>query len=173
MARQWMRDTAWAFAVVVAAVAVLGGCSGNEAPSSNASKAASAAESLASQASSAVASLASEASGTLASATAEAHRRLEEIKGGVDAKGDVKLGGSTGTDADGRKTVPVTVTNSTSQSRTYAVQVDFRDAGGNLLDTVVVTVDNVAAGASKDATARSNRKLTGDVTTSVARAVRY
>jgi hypothetical protein len=67
----------------------------------------------------------------------------------------------------------VTVTNSASSQKSYAVQVNFRDKSGNLLDTVVVTVSDVAAGASKDATARSNRTLSGDVTADVARAVRH
>ncbi|MEU6216252.1 hypothetical protein ABZ845_01820 [Streptomyces sp. NPDC047022] len=156
-----MRDVG----AVVVVTCVLSGCSnGGGGASSGASKAASAAASAA-------ASLASQASSALASATAAAGHKLDEIKGGTDAKGDVKLG-TTATDADGRKAVEVTVTNPTSKSRTYAVQVNFR-AGGNLLDTVVVTVSGVAAGASKNGTALSNRKLTGDVKADVARAVRY
>ncbi len=161
MARHGMRDTAWGFALVTATAAVLSGCSEGGTPSGNASEAAS-------KAASAAASLASEAGAALASATAEAGRKLDEIKGGVNAKGDAKLG-TVSTDADGRKAVPVTVTNSTSKSRSYAVQVDFRDSGGNL----VVTVDDVAAGASKNATALSHRKLSGDVAADVARTVRY
>lgn len=161
MARHGMRDTARGFGAVVAAAAVLCGCSGDGGPSGNASQAASAAASLASQAASA-----------LASATAEAGRRLDEIKGGTDAKGDVRTG-TTSTDADGRSAAEITVTNPTKQTRTYAVQADFRDTGGNLLDTVVVMVDDVPAGASKNATALSHRKLSGPVTVDVARAVRY
>ncbi|WP_265568349.1 hypothetical protein [Streptomyces hygroscopicus] len=161
MARHGMRALTRTLAIVVAAAAVLSGCSGNSGSSTSPTHAASAASSLASQAGSA-----------LASATAEAGRRLAGIKGAVNAKGEVKLGTVT-SDAAGHKVVPVTVTNSTSKTRTYAVQVDFRDSGGNLLDTVVVTVDNVAAGASKNATATSNRALSGNVTVDVARAVRY
>jgi hypothetical protein len=151
--------------VVIVVAAVLCGCAHNGGTSPNASKAASAAASVA-------ASLASQASSALASATAAAGHKLDEIKGGVDAKSDVKLG-TTSTEADGHKAVQVTVTNATSKSRNYAVQVNFKDAGGNLRDTVVVTVGGVAAGASKNATALSNRKLSGNVTTDVARAVRY
>lgn len=156
-----MRNAVRGVGAVFVVAAVLSGCSngGGGAPS-GASKAASAAASLASQASSA-----------LASATAAAGHKLDEIKGGTDAKSEVKLG-TTSTDADGHKAVEVTVTNPTSKSRSYAVQVSFR-AGGNLLDTVVVTVSGVAGGASKNGTAVSNRKLSGDVKTDVARAVRY
>jgi hypothetical protein len=153
------------FGAVLAAAALLCGCSDNGGPTGNATKAAS-------EAASAAASLASQAGDVLASATAEAGRRLDEIKGGVNAKGEVRLG-TVATDADGRKAVTVTVTNPVSDTRTYAVQVDFRDPGGNLLDTIVVTVDDVAARASKNATALSHRALSGDVTADVARAVRY
>ncbi|MER6128710.1 hypothetical protein ABT173_40355 [Streptomyces sp. NPDC001795] len=172
MARHGIRDTAWGLAVVIAAAFVLSGCSGKGSPSTTASKAASAAESLASQGSSAAASLASEASSAMASATSEAAHKLDEIKGGVNAKGDARLG-TVSTEADGRKSVQVTVSNSTSQSRSYAVQVDFRDHSGKLLDVALVTVDDVAAGASKNATALSHRKLSGDVTADAGRVVRY
>jgi hypothetical protein len=150
-----------ATALTTALAVSLTGCSDNGSPADTASKAASAAASLASQAGDA-----------LASATAEAGRKLDEFKNGVNAKGDVKVGGVT-PGSEGRSTAKVTVTNSASSTKTYAVQVDFRDPGGNLLDTVVVTVGDVAAGASKDATARSTRTLSGDVRADVARAVRH
>ncbi|MBO1333281.1 hypothetical protein [Streptomyces sp. VRA16 Mangrove soil] len=148
----------------VAAVAVLtltaAGCSDDTSPSDAASKAASAA-----------ASATAKIGDTVASATAEAGKKLDEFKGGVNAKDDVKLGDVT--KDGGRATVPVTVTNSESATRSYAVQVDFRDSGGNLLDTIALTVSNVEAGKSKEATARSNRSLDGDVTADVARALRH
>lgn len=121
---------------------------------------------------SAASSLASEAGDSLASATAEAGRRFNEFKNGLDAKDEVKLGDRVTIDSAGRATVKATATNPTSAAKTYAIQVDFRDKGGNLLDTVVVTLNDVPAGAAKDATARSTRTLSGDVTADVARAVR-
>jgi predicted secreted protein len=108
----------------------------------------------------------------LASATAEAGRKLGEIKNGVNAKDDVRLG-SPATDGDGRAAVKVTARNTVDSAKSFAVQVNFTDPSGNLLDVVVVTVDNVAAGATGDATATSNRKLTGDVRAAVGRAVRH
>jgi hypothetical protein len=167
MARHGMRDMARGAAIVVAAAAVLSGCSDRGA-SGTASQAASAAT----EAASAVASAASEAGAALASASAEAGRKLDQIKGGAHAKADVKLG-AIADESGGRKAAPVAVTNPTSESRTYAVQVNFKDTKGNLLDTVVVTVSDVPGGGSKNATALSNRGLSGDVVTSVARAVRY
>ncbi|MFD8569608.1 hypothetical protein [Streptomyces sp. NPDC059639] len=152
---------AGAAAAVLALTLAAAGCSDSDtSPSDAASKAASAASSAVSRGSDAV-----------ASATAEAGKKLDEIKGGVDAKGDVKLG-DVSTDGD-RATVPVTVDNGQSDTKSYAVQVAFRDKGGNLLDTVVVTVNDVGADASKKATARSNRSLDGDVTADVTRALRH
>ncbi|WBO68693.1 FxLYD domain-containing protein [Streptomyces camelliae] len=150
-------------AVLAALLAVsAGGCSGGGGSASNAaSKAASAAESAGSRAAAA-----------LASATAEARRRLDAVKGGVDARGDVRLG-ATGTDGSGRSTVTVTAHNTTAAKKSFAVQVDFRDAGGNLLDVVVVTVPDVAAGTSGTATARSTHKLSGTAKAEAGTAVRY
>lgn len=146
-------------AICCAAVALttLTGCSDDETPSS---------------VSSAASSLASKASEALASATAEAARELDEIKGGVDVKSDVRLG-SPGKDADGRATVDVTAANTVDATKSFAVQVDFTDTSGNRLDTVLVTVSDVPAGKTGKATARSNRTLSGQVKAEVARAVRY
>ncbi|MEU9138301.1 FxLYD domain-containing protein [Streptomyces sp. NPDC048404] len=154
-----------AVCVVAALAAQLTACSDDSSPSDAASKAASAA--------SRAASAATRAGDTLASATAEAGRRFDDFKSGVDAKDEVKLDGTASPDSDGRVTVEVTATNPTSSAKSYVVQVNFRDTGGNLLDTTVVTVNDVAGGASKDGTARSNRSLTGDVKTDVARAARH
>ncbi|MGW2176909.1 hypothetical protein ACWCXX_02225 [Streptomyces sp. NPDC001732] len=125
----------------------------------------------ASSAASAAASAASRAAEVVASATAAAGEKLKGFKNGVNAKGDVKVG-SPATGTDGHATAKVTVTNSTGSTKSYAVQINFRDGKGNLVDTVVVTVDHVAAKASKNATARSNRKLSGKVVAEVGTALR-
>ncbi|WNI25149.1 FxLYD domain-containing protein [Streptomyces sp. ITFR-16] len=147
-------------AMIVAATATACSDDGDSA-SSTASKAASAASSLASRGTDAV-----------ASATAAAGDKLNSIKDGVNASGDVTVG-APDTDEDGRATAKITVRNGTDAARSYAVQINFRDENGNLLDTSVVTVDDVPAKGSKDATARSNRKLEGDVKTEVGKALRH
>ncbi|MBO4257041.1 hypothetical protein [Streptomyces griseorubiginosus] len=136
------------------------------------SVASSVASSAASAVASAVPSLASQGASALASASAEARRRLEDVQNGIDAKDDVHLG-TPATDADGRSTVAVRAHNSADSAKSFAVQVDFRDQAGNLLDTTVVTLNDVGAGKDGKATAHSNRKLSGPVRTDVARAVRY
>ncbi|MEU9988916.1 hypothetical protein AB0E10_19380 [Streptomyces sp. NPDC048045] len=151
-------------AVVVAVAAA--GCSGGSGNSSGtASKAASAA-------SSAAASLASKGSDALASASAQAKQKLEGVKNGVKAKDDVTLG-TVAVGGDGKATAKVTAKNTADSAKSFAVQVNFTDKSGNLLDVTVVTVTNVAAGASGDGTATSNRKLSGDVHAAVGSALRY
>ncbi|KUO21356.1 hypothetical protein AQJ91_09980 [Streptomyces dysideae] len=117
-------------------------------------------------------SVASRAESAFESATAEAGRRLDEIKGGVDAKDEVTLGDPT-TNGGDRTSVEITASNTTDSTKSFAVQVDFTDQDGNWLDTVVVTVPDVATGESAKATARSTRALSGEVEAEVARAVRY
>ncbi|WP_306323506.1 MULTISPECIES: hypothetical protein [unclassified Streptomyces] len=137
------------------------GCSDDgDSPSGAASKAASAASSAASK-----------ASDVVASATAEAQKKFDDFKDGVDAKGDVKLGD---VDNDGKRaTVPVTVGNSTTDTKSYIVEVDFKNGDGKLVDTVVLNVNDVPGDATKDATARSTHSLDGDVTADVSRALRH
>ncbi|MFD5745348.1 hypothetical protein ACFXJM_39015 [Streptomyces massasporeus] len=156
--------TRWATggaALALALSAALTGCSSDDTPSDAASKA-----------ESAVGSIASGASEAIESATAEAGRRLDDIQDGVDVKGDVRIGTPV-TGSDGRVRAEVTVRNSDDSTRSFAVQVDFKKSGGDLVDTVIVTVDHVQAGESATATARSTHDLSGDVRTEVARAVRY
>ncbi|MEU6535661.1 hypothetical protein [Streptomyces sp. NPDC047000] len=184
--------TRWTTAAVVTTASavlvlapVLTGCSDNNSPSSTASKAASAASSLASQGASAASSLASQAASAgsslssqaasaLASATAEAGQKLDEIKNGTNVKSDVTLG-TPATGSDGRTTVQVTVRNTAGSTKSFAVEVTFRDSGGGLLDVVIVTLSDVPAGKSADATARSTHQLSGDggVKAEVGQAVRY
>ncbi|WP_393057286.1 hypothetical protein [Streptomyces sp. LN549] len=130
------------------------------------------ASSTVSEAASAASSVASQGADVVASATAAAEEKLNSFKDGVNAGGDVKAG-APATDKDGRVTSKITVKNGTDSSQSYVVQINFKDGGGNLLDTVVVTVDDVAAKGTKDATARSNRKLNGDVKVEVAKALRH
>lgn len=157
---------------------VLTGCSDGNSPSTTASKAASAAasaaSSLSSQAASAASSLSSQGASALASATAEAGQKLDEIKNGTNVKSDVTLG-TPATDSDGRTTVKVTARNTADSAKSFAVEVTFRDSSGGLLDVVIVTLSDVPAGKSADATARSTHELSGDgeVKAEVGQAVRY
>ncbi|WP_329219293.1 hypothetical protein OG352_22555 [Streptomyces sp. NBC_01485] len=163
-------------AAAICCAAALTGCSDDDntpsSVSSAASKAASAAESLGKEATAAASSLASQASSAIASATADVGGKLDDIKGGVDVKGDVKLG-AVGNDSNGNSAVPVTVSNTADSKKSFGVQVDFTDSAGKRVDTTVVTITNVSAGKTGKATARSTHTLSGKVTAKVARALRY
>ncbi|MFD9306735.1 hypothetical protein ACFWCB_29415 [Streptomyces sp. NPDC060048] len=155
--------------VVVAALAVgVAGCSDADGPSGAASRAASALESAGAVASSAAA----EAADAAESAAAVARNKLSEVKNGIDVKDEVTLGAPT-TDGDGRTTVPVSVKNSDGSTKSFAVQVNLEDEGGKLLDTVVVTISDVAANATGEGTARSTRTLSGTVKAETGSALRY
>ncbi|MFE6662325.1 hypothetical protein ACFVFH_01985 [Streptomyces sp. NPDC057697] len=151
----------WAVLLTTAVISTAAACSDGGGTSSTASRAASVA-----------ASAASRGADVVASATAAAGEKLKNFKNGVNAEGDVELG-RPATGGDGRVTAKVTVKNSTDSSKSYAVQVNFRDAQGNLKDTVVVTVADVPAGSTKDAVARSNRRLSGDIKADVGTALRH
>ncbi|MFD7434875.1 hypothetical protein [Streptomyces sp. NPDC059861] len=122
-------------------------------------------------AASALSSAAAQASDLWASASAEADRKLDEIKG-VNAKNEVTLG-DPATGDDGRTAVEVEVRNTADSTKSFAVQVNFTDADGQLHDAVVVTVADVAAGRTGKGTARSAHQLSGEVSAKVGRAVRY
>ncbi|MFC9506341.1 hypothetical protein [Streptomyces sp. NPDC057002] len=148
--------------MTLALAAVLTGCNGGyDSPSDTASKA-----------ESAVGSVASGASEAVESATAEAQRRLDDIQDGVDVKGDVKAGPTT-VGSDGRARSEVTVRNTDDSPRSFAVQVNFTDSGNRLVDTVIVTVNQVQPNHTATATARSTHDLSGEVRSDIARAVRY
>jgi len=110
----------------------------------------------------------SSATGAVASAAEE---KMNQVKDGVNATGDVKAG-PTSTDGD-RTVAEVTATNPKDKNADYTIRVDFRDDRGNLLDTVVLNVGGVAPGASKTATARSNRSLSGATKAEIAQALRH
>ncbi|MFF9373967.1 hypothetical protein ACF1BB_05395 [Streptomyces griseoluteus] len=160
MAGSGTRRAAGTALMAALAVAVTG-CSDGNSPSGQASKAASAASSLASR-----------ASGTVASATAEARRKLDQVKGGVDAKKDVSVGKVT-TGKGNVPTAEVSAKNTAGEKKSFTVQVNFRDAKGDLQDTVIVNIDDVAAGATGRATARSHRELSGDIRADVGTALRH
>ncbi|MEU8618165.1 hypothetical protein [Streptomyces sp. NPDC048623] len=115
------------------------------------------------------------AGGIVSSATAAvasaAQEKMAEVKDGINATGDVKAG-PTSTDGD-RTVAEITATNPTDKTADYTVMVNFRDADGNFLDSVVLNIDGVEAGKSKSGTARSNRTLSGATQAQIAQALRH
>ncbi|MEU2434381.1 MULTISPECIES: hypothetical protein [unclassified Streptomyces] len=112
-------------------------------------------------------SLSARASEVVASASAQ----LGDIRGAINAKDDVKAGPTK--NEDGRAVSEITATNSSGNTADYTALVSFKDADGNVLDAVVVTVEDIPAGASKTADARSNRALSGTPQAVIGQAVRH
>ncbi|MFG3228206.1 FxLYD domain-containing protein [Kitasatospora sp. NPDC048194] len=77
------------------------------------------------------------------------------------------------TGTDGKTLVQLTVTNHGQQSYRYVIQVNFTDGNGKVLDATAVTVPDLAAGQSTQASASSHLDLSGTVKAEVANAVRY
>ncbi|GLV84342.1 hypothetical protein Slala03_40310 [Streptomyces lavendulae subsp. lavendulae] len=164
----WRRG---ATAVLLSAVTACGaaGCSDSGGSPSGAVSSAAAAVRSAGEA---VSSAAAGAGKAAESAAAVAKDKLAEVKDGVNAKEQVTLG-PVATDGDGYTTVPVTVRNTDDGKKSFAVQVEFQDEAGNLLDTVVVTVTDVPGKGTGQGTARSTHKLSGTVTARTGTALRY
>ncbi|MFF9339082.1 hypothetical protein ACF1CG_04820 [Streptomyces sp. NPDC014773] len=110
-------------------------------------------------------------SSATAAVSSAARQKMDEIKDGANATGDVSAGAAS---ADGDRTAAtITAANPGAATADYTVMVVFRDDGGNLLDTVVLNIGSVPARASKSGTARSNRTLEGPTTAEIARALRH
>ncbi|MFD8281016.1 hypothetical protein ACFV47_17725 [Streptomyces solisilvae] len=114
----------------------------------------------------------SRASAAIASARASAQAQLDKIKGGSQARREVKAGRVTH-DSAGRALAPLTVTNGGRHTAGYAVEVNFRNASGDLVDAVLLRLTKVPPNKPTRPTARSHRRLTGRITAQVGTAVRY
>ncbi|MFE4617768.1 hypothetical protein ACFRJ7_16840 [Streptomyces sp. NPDC056747] len=110
-------------------------------------------------------------SSATAAVASAAEEKMNEVKDGVNATADVKAG-ETSTDGD-RTVAEITATNPKDKNADYTIMVNFRDDGGNLLDSVVLNINGVEPGASKSGTARSNRTLSGATTAEIAQALRH
>ncbi|MET9671805.1 hypothetical protein ABZY68_01750 [Streptomyces sp. NPDC006482] len=110
-------------------------------------------------------------SSATAAAASAAEEKMNEVKDGVNATGDVNAG-ATSTDGD-RTVAEITATNPLDKTADYTVMVTFRDTDGNFLDSVVLSIAGVEAGKSKSGTARSNRTLSGDTKAEIAQALRH
>ncbi|CAM5466714.1 hypothetical protein GCM10010222_37250 [Streptomyces tanashiensis] len=110
-------------------------------------------------------------SSATAAVASAAQEKMNEVKDGVNAGGDVSAG-PTSTDGD-RTVSTITATNPKDKTADYTIMVNFRDSDGNLLDAVVLTIDGVEPGKSKTGTARSNRTLSGDPKAEIAQALRH
>jgi hypothetical protein len=101
---------------------------------------------------------------------AAAENRLKNVSGSGNAVGEVSVKGLPNATPPSTRAALVTVTNRTSKTASYAVQVDFTDSSGKTVDTTFVNAPDVAPG--KSATVVAFSKTTGSAP-KLAKAERY
>ncbi|GAA1096940.1 FxLYD domain-containing protein [Kitasatospora arboriphila] len=114
----------------------------------------------------------SSVSAQISKARQSASAALSGVAGTGNAIGDVVLTGVPTTATDGFPAATVTITNSTSQKASYAVQVDFVDSSGATVETVVVGTSDVAPGERRTVLAHGDQKVDA-ASAKVARAQRF
>ncbi|QES10074.1 hypothetical protein DEJ44_33585 [Streptomyces venezuelae] len=129
-----------------------GGFSG-ELPSGVASSAQEAIESVQASAASAAASASEREAERKASIGTEIERNrqdaenaLKDVKGRGNALGEVAMTGKPRADTGGVLTVVLNVTNKTDEEASYAMQVDFLDPSGKVVETQFVGVEDLEPG---------------------------
>ncbi|MGW1321150.1 hypothetical protein ACWD64_01345 [Streptomyces antibioticus] len=149
-------------------------------PSALSSLGASVKESARAAASSAAASASARASEFEASVSAEvaranraAEQELKDVDGKGNATADVSLTGKPRAETSGLLAVVVNITNRTDETASYAVQVDFRDADGKVVETRFVGAEGLAPGARATPLAISRKPPEPPLTAEVAKAQRY
>ncbi|MFJ4677685.1 MULTISPECIES: hypothetical protein [unclassified Kitasatospora] len=84
----------------------------------------------------------------LAATRAKAAEVLAAVPDAGNAISDVTLTGVPNSTSGDLTAAMVTVTNSTTETRSYAIQVDFTDSTGKSVDSQAVGIENLAAGAT-------------------------
>ncbi|MFD5629882.1 MULTISPECIES: hypothetical protein [unclassified Streptomyces] len=150
------------------------------APSALASEAASAVDSARASASAAASSASARASGFLASVDADtaragevAEEELKDVRGSGNATSDVAITGVPTAQTGGLLAVLVAITNKTDQQASYAVQVDFEDSDGKVVETRFVGAEDLDPGERAEPVAISTKPLKPKLTARLAKAQRY
>ncbi|GHB20353.1 hypothetical protein GCM10010377_07880 [Streptomyces viridiviolaceus] len=149
-------------------------------PSLLASQAASAIASARASASAAASSASARASEFEASVEAEAARAgaaaekvLKDVEGRGNAVSDVGMTGLPRNETSGLLAVLVTITNKTDESASYAVQVDFEDSSGKVVETRFVGAEDLEPGEKEQPIAFSRQPADAQLTPRLAKAQRY
>ncbi|MEU0785805.1 hypothetical protein ABZ341_30015 [Streptomyces sp. NPDC006173] len=149
-------------------------------PSAIASAASSIIESASGRASSAAASVSARASEFAASVNADteraavtAQRELKGVEGAGNATSDVSMTGLPTGETGGLRAVVVTITNKTGQKASYAVQVDFKNPDGKVVETRYVGKENLDPGKRAQPVVVSRQPAEPQLTPVLAKAQRY
>lgn len=100
-------------------------------------------------------------------------KQLEKADGQGNAMRDVELTGKRLADTKGVRAVVVHITNTTDKTASYAVQVDFSDSDGKVVETKVVGAEDLKAGDRAQPLAISTKPPEPHLKASVAKAQRY
>ncbi|WP_406065158.1 FxLYD domain-containing protein [Streptomyces sp. NBC_01077] len=151
-----------------------------ELPSSVASSAAEVVESARASASSAAASASAREAERKASIGAEIERSrqaaqdaLKGVQGRGNALAEVAMTGKPRADTGGVLTVVVTITNRTAEEASYAVQVDFLDPSGKVVETQFVGAEDLEPGERKQPLVISRQPPEPVLTPRLTKAQRY
>lgn len=127
----------------------------------------------ASSASAAASSFEASVSAEVARAGKDAQNELKDVKGQGNAVSDVALTGKPRAQTGGLLAVVVSITNKTDKKASYAVQVDFLDSSGKVVETRYVGAENLAPGAKAQPVAISTKPPEPVLTPKLAKAQRY
>ncbi|MFC9324353.1 hypothetical protein [Kitasatospora sp. NPDC057015] len=133
----------------------------------------SSASALASAASVRASAFESSVSAEVSRANASASAALAGVTGTGNAISDVTLTGVPTAQSGGRRAAVVTITNSTAAAASYAVQVEFVDSSGTVVDSTVVGAVDLQPGAKASPVAFGGRDEGLAATPRVAKAQRY
>ncbi|MFG2312457.1 hypothetical protein ACGFS9_27875 [Streptomyces sp. NPDC048566] len=149
-------------------------------PSAMASAASSIIESASGRASSAAASASARASEFAASvdaaterAAAAARNELKGVQGAGNATADVSMTGLPTAETGGLRAVVLTITNTTDQKASYAVQVDFKDPDGKVVETRYAGKEDLEPGKRAQPVVVSREPAEPRLTPVLAKAQRY
>ncbi|MFB7543220.1 FxLYD domain-containing protein [Streptomyces zaomyceticus] len=151
-----------------------------ELPSSVASSAAAVVESARASASSAAASASAREAERKASIGAEIERSrqqaedvLKGVQGQGNAMGEVGMTGKPRADTGGVLAIVLTITNNTDEDASYAVQVDFLDPSGKVVETQYVGVEDLEPGKREQPLVISRQPAEPVLTPRLTKAQRY
>ena len=132
-----------------------------------------AASAAASSASAAASSFEASVSAEVARASKDAQNELKDVKGQGNAMSDVAMTGKPRAQTSGLLAVLVTITNKTDKKASYAVQVDFLDSAGKVVETRYVGAEELAPGAKAQPVAISTKPPEPVLTPKLVKAQRY
>ncbi|MGW3729311.1 hypothetical protein [Streptomyces sp. NPDC000851] len=112
-------------------------------------------------------------SAEIARANAAAEAELKDVKGRGNATSDVSLTGKPRSETGGLLALVVSITNSTNSTASYAVQVDFRDPDGKVVETHFVGAEDLEPGEQVQPLVISRKPPEPKLTAEIAKAQRY